>query len=267
MPGGLTLLQSLNADIPTPAAGKVTVFFSIDLNTPAYKDDAGNVFTLVGSAGTQGPAGPAGFGFDGEDAEPLFGLPGAQGNPGITGSGGPVGPMFVVEDGIDGQDGLLVPTPAPSAGNSDWTTIVTKSADQDVTNAGVTNDTELSIAVLAGEKWYFELLLFYSGNNATGDYIADFTFPTASGVANWFNITTADGAAQTTKVILIAASVSTQSLGTTATITDIRAAIFSMSLCFTANGTLQYRFGNASVGVGRTSRTNAGSILRGKKCG
>lgn len=57
MPGGLTLLQSLPADIPTPAAGKVTIFFNLTSGLPSYKNDVGTVLPL-GATGAQGPIGP-----------------------------------------------------------------------------------------------------------------------------------------------------------------------------------------------------------------
>lgn len=101
MPGGLTLLISANADIPTPAAGKVTVFFSLEENGPAYKDDAGVVFPLEGPTGPIGNSGPVGYGIDGDDGEYIPGLPGPIGNTGptgATGSEGPMGPTLVPED-------------------------------------------------------------------------------------------------------------------------------------------------------------------------
>jgi hypothetical protein len=87
MPGGLTLLASSNANIPTPASGKVTIFFSTDITAPAYKDDTGTVHTLVGSTGPTGASGPVGvpgFAADGDDGEFIPGLPGPQGNPGLV---------------------------------------------------------------------------------------------------------------------------------------------------------------------------------------
>lgn len=59
MPGGLTLLASLNADIPTPAAGKATIFFSLTSGVPSYKNDAGTVLPL-GTTGATGPQGATG---------------------------------------------------------------------------------------------------------------------------------------------------------------------------------------------------------------
>lgn len=98
MPGGITLLESLNSDIPAPPFGKVTVYFSIDLNTPAYKDSAGIVHTMQGTTGSQGTPGTIGIqGVDGDEGD-LIAIPGPQGVQGITGAQGPVGPVIIGED-------------------------------------------------------------------------------------------------------------------------------------------------------------------------
>jgi hypothetical protein len=139
MPGGLTLLASTNALIPTPATGKVTVYFSSDLNLPAYKDDAGVVHSLVG----------------------------------ITGTAGPVGPMFVPQDGIDGEMGYPGATgPAGGGGGSSvWTTTKTKASDDTVTNSStLTNDSELVANVDANGLYLFELIIFYKGDSSAADY-------------------------------------------------------------------------------------------------
>lgn len=89
MPGGLTLLASLDTDIPTPAAGKVTVFFSLDTPGPSYKDDTGTVSPLgvtgaSGSAGATGPAGPMSLFLE----DSINGEDGIPGPPGINGAAG-----------------------------------------------------------------------------------------------------------------------------------------------------------------------------------
>lgn len=92
MPGGLTLLASLNADIPTPASGKATIFFSLDSGVPSYKNDAGTVLPL----GTTGATGPTGA--TGAAGQPIYlmesanevdapMIPGAQGATGASGGG------------------------------------------------------------------------------------------------------------------------------------------------------------------------------------
>src|SRR5215203_1085445 len=106
---GITLLESLNAGVPTPAAGKSTIFFSIDLGTPAYKDDLGVVHSLTGATGTTGAAGAMGapgYAFDGEEGEsyPIVAV-GPQGNTGATGATGAAGPQGPPGSGGDGDSG------------------------------------------------------------------------------------------------------------------------------------------------------------------
>lgn len=69
MASGLTLLASDPADVPTPAAGKVTIFFNTLTSLPSYKDDAGSVSPL-GSEGAPGPQGDPGP--SGNDANTYF---------------------------------------------------------------------------------------------------------------------------------------------------------------------------------------------------
>jgi hypothetical protein len=111
MPGGITLLYSLPADIPTPPAGKATIFINLATGEPSYKDSAGVTRTLVGAAGAtgaQGPLGNPGFAFDGEEGDTFVALPGPQGNTGptgTTGSQGPAGPI-IIDEGIPGEDAI-----------------------------------------------------------------------------------------------------------------------------------------------------------------
>lgn len=79
MPGGITLLESLPADIPTPAAGKDTIFVNLTTGEPSYKDDAGVTHTLVGAAGTPGtPGTPGANGTNGSQGPPGFGSDGGE---------------------------------------------------------------------------------------------------------------------------------------------------------------------------------------------
>ncbi len=150
MPGGLTLLESLNADIPTPPAGKVTIYFSIDITAPAYKDDAGVVHPLTGSAGptgASGPAGPAGFADEPEAQDVVIALPGPQGNPGATGATGSVGPdgppiIFIQDETINDE---IPSNPAPaSSGGGSWVLAAQQAlsgaATYDFTGLGVYTD-------------------------------------------------------------------------------------------------------------------------------
>jgi len=52
---GITLTEVADATIPTPASGKVTVYFSTEEAGPAWKDDAAAVTALQGTTGATGP--------------------------------------------------------------------------------------------------------------------------------------------------------------------------------------------------------------------
>lgn len=108
MAGGITLTKSSNANIPTPDSGKITIYFSLDLNTPAYKDDAGVVHDILGEVGAQGPVGPVVYGTDGEPGD-FFLFPGPQGPTGGTGAQGPQGlpGPIILSDDVIGEDSIL----------------------------------------------------------------------------------------------------------------------------------------------------------------
>ncbi len=108
MPGGLTLLASANADIPTPAAGKATIFFSLTSGVPSYKNDAGSVLPL-GTTGAAGPIGPV-IPFALDDSLPDFML--IPGPPGSSGSAGRlIGQQIITATGA----GTYTPTPGTGA--------------------------------------------------------------------------------------------------------------------------------------------------------
>lgn len=149
----------------------------------------------------------------------------------------------------------------------DGYTYIIKPANQDVTNAGVTNDTDFSFSVLANGQYMVEMEVAMSGNNTTGDYTFDFQVSagTMKGKGTAQNLTaaaaiqniivTAAGAANTTA---IACGVSTADLD------DVIAMRIIYSFTASADATFRYRFGNASAGTGRTSRTWKGSVLKYK---
>lgn len=146
---------------------------------------------------------------------------------------------------------------------------IVKSADQDVTNnATVQNDTDLLFAVVSGEVWYVQLLLIYSGNNATGDYKFDFGLPTATG---WWRYvgdsTTADAINVSTGIRMAAATAlaAQVSLGTEADVTLKHTFFGEMMFRAGSSANFQFKFANASASAGRISRTGSGSILRAMK--
>ena len=161
-----------------------------------------------------------------------------------------------------GSGDLVVSGAAP-----DGYTYIIKSINQDVTNAGVTNDDHFSFSVLANGQYMVEMEVALSGNNTTGDYTFDFQVSagTMKGKGTAQNLTsaaaiqniivTAAGAANTTAVVC---GVSTADLD------DVIAMRIIYSFTASANATFRYRFGNAAAQSGRTSRTWKGSVMKYK---
>lgn len=161
-----------------------------------------------------------------------------------------------------GSGDLVVSGAAP-----DGYTYIIKSINQDVTNAGVTNDNDFSFSVVAAGQYMVEMEVALSGNNTTGDYTFDFQVSagTMKGKGTVQNLTaaaaiqnilvTAAGAANTTAVVC---GVSTADLD------DVIAMRIIYSFTASSNATFRYRFGNATAGTGRTSRTWKGSVLKYK---
>lgn len=161
-----------------------------------------------------------------------------------------------------GSGDLVVTGAAP-----DGYTYIIKSINQDVTNAGVTNDNDFSFSVVAAGQYMVEMEVALSGNNTTGDYTFDFQVSagTMKGKGTVQNLTaaaaiqnilvTAAGAANTTAVVC---GVSTADLD------DVIAMRIIYSFTASSNATFRYRFGNATAGAGRTSRTWKGSVLKYK---
>jgi len=161
-----------------------------------------------------------------------------------------------------GSGDLVVTGSAP-----DGYTYIIKSVNQDVTNAGVTNDTEFTFSVVAAGQYMVEMEVAISGNNTTGDYAFDFQVSagTMKGKGTAQNLTaasaiqniivTAAGAANTTAVVCGVV---------TADLDDVIAMRIIYSFTASANATFRYRFGNSAAAAGRTSRTWKGSVLKYK---
>lgn len=156
---------------------------------------------------------------------------------------------------------------APTAADATGYTTIVKAANQDVTNAGVTNDNDFSFAVTAGAHYMVTMDLTVSGNNTTGDYIADFQVSagTMTGKGTCQNLTAA--AAVQNIIITAAAAANTTAIVTgapTASLDDLVAVRMFYSFTASANATFRYRFGNSAAAAGRTSRTWKGSIMQWK---
>lgn len=151
-----------------------------------------------------------------------------------------------------------------------WTNIL-KVGNQDVTNAGVTNDNIFFFSVTNGVRYMVDMEVVCSGNNTTGDYIWDFVVDgvgcTQVGKGSCQNLTSA-GAVQN----IIVSGTGVQ--GTAQIVTGAPSANLDdlvavrILYAFTvggANGTFRYRFGNSAPSAGRTSRTWQGSIMKWKQ--
>jgi len=165
MPGGLTLLAGTDTSIPTPAAGKVTIYFSTNLGVPAYKDDLGVVHTLLGATGGVGPQGIEGQ--QGSEPDVILALPGPQGNPGTTGSQGPLGVSMVMEE--DAPETLIPFGPDLSYKNP---MVTMKKTGNQTINAGAAtfvDITDLTFPVQNGKDYAFYFyIVFQSALASTG---------------------------------------------------------------------------------------------------
>lgn len=178
----------------------------------------------------------------------------------------------VISGGIfHGNGSGLTNIPQSAISNSTWDTIITKSADQSVTNSSTpVADTELTSTLLANGFYQVELLLRYSGNDTTGDYRCDFALPSCIGsVVGEFR--GPNGSFVATNFTYFEASTilwpSTDIiLGTDSEPSGIRPVWISfMCTVGSTNGPLTFKFANSAASSGRISTTKAGSTLRIKK--
>lgn len=159
-------------------------------------------------------------------------------------------------------------------GGSDWDVTIIKSADQTVSNnATPQNDTELFTTLSANTLYLIEVVLLYSGNNTTGDYRCNLTFPATSGGAapgfySGYNasltgqIATGAGVSSITQWPSNAGDLI---LGTTANPAELITALIRVTLHVGGSGgTLQFKFANSAAALGRDSITKAGATLRVK---
>jgi hypothetical protein len=148
----------------------------------------------------------------------------------------------------------------------EWDQYITKSVAQDVINTVTpADDNELQFAMINGEVWFARLDLIYSASGVGVDYRLNCVLPTAQGWLRGQSLTTADAAQQTSVALVAATSITDITIGTLAALGNVRHAIFEFGFAATANATFKMQFANGTAGVGNTSRTGAGSMLRAKK--
>jgi hypothetical protein len=152
----------------------------------------------------------------------------------------------------------------------EWDAEVSKTADQTVTNdTTLTNDSDLVLPMEANTGYLFELIILYTGNDATGDYKWALAYPTVADGQNVWGFpviwnTAANGLTNSSAgagTALFPAS--GQQVGVDPNIIMmqwIRFFIYNQTA-----GNMQYQFANFAASSGRTSITKAGSIMRMKR--
>ena len=156
-----------------------------------------------------------------------------------------------------------IPIPNPEG----WSVIV-KSANQDVTGATLTDDTELQFSVVAGGTYMIELNLATTGDSSVNDYRFGFTVSsgTINGSGNAFHRNGSNAATQT---VLSASTASTNAVpvgqngGTIPSGSGIIVATANFGFYATANAIFKMQF--ALVSNSGTARTCKGSILKYKR--
>lgn len=153
-----------------------------------------------------------------------------------------------------------------SGGASDWDSVITKAADQSVTNSStLVDDTELQKAVLAGEVWQFELILIYSGDSATADFKWGLVVSagTMTGTVKYVQLSAADAA---TDAALSAVADTVVSVSAGADAVDGKRTIWiRATLTFTTNNTFKLQFAQQNITAAKTVKTRIGSVMRCKK--
>jgi len=112
-----------------------------------------------------------------------------------------------------------------------------------------------------------EMEVAMSGNNTTGDYTFDFQVSagTMKGKGTAQNLTAAAAIQNIIVTAAVAANTTAVACGiVTADLDDVIAMRIIYSFTASANATFRYRFGNATAGTGRTSRTWKGSVMKYK---
>ena len=126
---------------------------------------------------------------------------------------------------------------------------IKKASDQTVTNSTTLQNQRVEFQRLCRRGVVRPVPARIRGNNATGDYKCDFSFPSSSGWVSYVSDNTAADAINISTGIRLAAATNLTSivLGTDAADTP-RMMSLEMMLRPTANGTVQFRFANRCGG-------------------
>lgn len=150
-----------------------------------------------------------------------------------------------------------------SASDPSGYTYVIKSANQDVVNAGLTNDTSLLFTVAANGYYMVTMDLTIAGSDATGDFQMDFNV--SSGTMKGLGIAQCYTTIEVQQQLVIradaAASTGALPIGVPADLDKLVAVRLLYSFTCTSAGTFRLRFGNNVPAAGRTSRVYKGSVM------
>jgi hypothetical protein len=156
-------------------------------------------------------------------------------------------------------------TPAQSEG---WDVIV-KSANQNVNNATLTDDTELQFSVVAGGSYMIEMVLATASDSSTNDY--KFGFAVSAGTMTGVGNAVCRNATNSGTVTVISATAANvtnsivigQNTGTIPSGTGIVTATIDFGFYATSNGVFKFQFALNSGAT--TARTFKGTILKYKR--
>jgi hypothetical protein len=171
---------------------------------------------------------------------------------------------LIVSSGLTVESSGLTANSLVVTGTINSYTQTGQQANQDVTNAGLTDSNTLTIATAAGKIYAIDGFIIAGGNNTTGDYTFDFAVAagTMDCTGTQQSVTAGDAIQTTTIIATAAADTADTVVGTRADASLPIAIRITLACKVTDATTLKYRFGNAAPLAGRTSRTMTGSYLK-----
>lgn len=151
------------------------------------------------------------------------------------------------------------------SGTGYWTGEVTQAIDQDVDGTTLTDSTNLQLAVTAGDVWHILLIIIYSAESATNDFLWDVAVSTGTMSGNGFhNGMSSTDAAVVGGITLTELTTSANITAGTAAAHGIRAFQAEFTIVFSATATFTFRFAESTSTTG-VARLRAKSKLFSRK--
>ena len=152
---------------------------------------------------------------------------------------------------------------------SDGFDVIVKSANQDVNNTTLTDDTEFQFPVVAGGNYMLTMILATSSDSSLNDY--KFAFAVSAGTINGVGNIVCRNASNSGVVTVISAASATatnsvvigQNTGSIPNVSGIVTAIVDFGFYASSNGILKFQFALNSGAT--TARTWKGSVLKYKR--